>query len=65
MWMLKRTAGTLAVTKLTISGATLTNPRSFGQDASGELYVASPSVLYRLSDPAAGPAAPAVSELGR
>jgi hypothetical protein len=51
MWALKRTTGSPAVTKLTISGATLGNPRTFGEDASGELYVASPSAIYRIEAP--------------
>jgi glucose/arabinose dehydrogenase len=51
MWALKRTTGSPAVTKLTISGATLSNPRSFGEDANGEIYVASPSAMYRIEAP--------------
>lgn len=64
MWTLKRTAGAPAVAKLTLSGATLTNPRTFGEDVHGELYVASSSAVYRLADPASPPVAPAVSAVG-
>ncbi len=63
MWALKRTGGGQTVQKLTISGATLSNPRTFGEDAAGELYVASPTTVYKLTDPAAPAVAPQVSIL--
>ena len=64
MWTLRRTGGAPIITPMTIApGVTLSNPRTFGQDASGNLYVASPSTVYRLDDPAAAPVAPAVSIL--
>ena len=49
MWALKRTAGAPIVTHPSISGAKLTNPRTFGEDDSGELYVGSPTTVYRIS----------------
>ena len=64
MWTLRRTAGAPTVTRLTVTGATLTNPRAFGQDAAGELYVVSPSVVYRIGDPDGPAIAPEVSVTG-
>lgn len=51
MWALERTSGAPAVTRLTLSGTALANPRTFGEDAAGELYIASPSAIYRLEAP--------------
>ncbi len=48
LWTLWRTAGAPTVTKMTVSGGVLTNPRTFGQDATGGLYVASPSTVFRI-----------------
>jgi glucose/arabinose dehydrogenase len=53
LWALRRTTLRPAVTELATTGATLINPRTFGQDSAGELYVASPSTVYRISHPAA------------
>ncbi len=64
MWTLRRTTGAPIVTKLTLTlpnGVTFSNPRTFGQDASGELYVATPSTVFRIEDPNAPAVAPAVS----
>ena len=51
MWSLMRGVGRPAVAKVTVSGALLANPRTFGEDASGELYVGSSTTVYRLEDP--------------
>jgi hypothetical protein len=61
MWTLRRSGGAPIVTRLTILGASLANPRTFGQDVNGELYVASPTTVYRIGDPAAAPVTPEVS----
>jgi hypothetical protein len=63
MWTLRRTAGAPIVTKLTVtlSAGVLNNIRSFGQDATGELYVATDTTVYRVDDPSAAPVAPEVS----
>jgi hypothetical protein len=53
LWALRRTTLRPVVTELATTGATLINPRTFGQDSAGELYVASPSTVYRISHPAA------------
>lgn len=53
MWALRRTNGGPAVTKLTVTGVIPERPRTFGEDASGELYVASSTTVYRLDDPLA------------
>jgi len=41
------------------SGSTLSRPRTFGEDANGELYVADDTKVYRIQDGSAGPVAPA------
>jgi glucose/arabinose dehydrogenase len=48
LWTLRLVGGAPKVTALTITGATLTNPRTFGEDAAGELYVASDTTVYRI-----------------
>jgi glucose/arabinose dehydrogenase len=60
MWTLRRTGGAPIVTKLTVtlSAGVLNNIRSFGQDATGELYVATGTAVFRVDDPSPAPAAP-------
>ncbi len=48
LWTLRHTAGGSSVTKMLVVGGVLNNPRTFGQDANGELYVASPTTVYRI-----------------
>ncbi len=49
LWTLRLTGGAPAVTEMIVTGAALNNPRTFGQDASGELFVASPTAVFRIS----------------
>lgn len=54
------TAPTLTTMALA-SGSTLSNPRTFGEDVDGELYVASGSAVFKIVDPEAAPAVPDVA----
>ena len=36
------------VTKMAMTGGVLSTPRTFGQDANGELYVASSTTVFRI-----------------
>ncbi len=49
LWALRPTGGAPAVTEMIVTGAVLSNPRTFGQDANGELFVASPAAVFRIT----------------
>jgi len=48
LWTLRRTAGGPTVTEMLVTGGVLSTPRTFGQDANGELYVASSTTVFRI-----------------
>ena len=62
MWTLSGLPSALKVTTLALApGSSLANPRTFGEDAGGEMYVASGAAIFKIVDPDPAPAAPAVS----
>jgi glucose/arabinose dehydrogenase len=52
LWSLSGSALSPTVTALTATSGSLTGARTFGEDASGELYVATGSDVYRIEEPA-------------
>lgn len=62
LWTLSGDPASPAVTTLALAaGSSLSSPRTFGEDAAGELYVASDTAVYRIVDPEPGPAVPVVT----
>ncbi len=62
LWTLSGDPASPVITTLALAaGSSLASPRTFGEDAAGELYVASAAAVYRIVDPEAAPAAPEVS----
>lgn len=62
LWTLSGSPAAPSLTTLTLApGSSLTNPRTFGEDVDGELYVASGSAVFKIVDPEAAPAAPVVT----
>ncbi len=63
MWSLSGPAGDLTLTTWTLAaGSSLGTPTTFGEDVTGELYVASNGgQVYRITDPAAPPVAPGLT----
>lgn len=62
LWTLSGDPAAPTVVALALApGSSLGNPRTFGEDAAGEHYVASSTTVYRIDDPDAPPVAPVVS----
>lgn len=62
LWTLSGNPSAPTLTSLALApGSSLSNPRTFGEDVNGELYVASGSAVFKIVDPNAAPAAPSVS----
>lgn len=62
LWTLSGPPSTPTLTTLALApGSSLSNPRTFGEDAGGDLYVASGTAVFKIVDPDAAPAVPAVS----
>jgi glucose/arabinose dehydrogenase len=51
LWSIRRTRATQVLTKWVLTGAPLARPTTFGEDAAGEIYIASSTTVYRIIDP--------------